>query len=247
MARPASLRGLSRSPWMGSSWPRACSCSMPAGGTARGTTTGAVVPRCRNHRHHRCQPGARSRPRSHRCPGQRLARPGAGRLVRTLDDADQDGTPGECSPIPSHVHGPAHVGRGTGRITRMDGSTKPGADVPGTPPVTASARSPANSTSTAARSGASSRKNVSAGGGALPRRDVPPLRHDTLLRPPYVMNTASRHQSACACSGENPEPERPLLRHPARCSGLHGATRRRAFSCIACFIRFISFSPRYAL
>ncbi len=34
---------------------------------------------------------------------------------------------------------------------------------------------------------------------------------------------------------------------PARCGGLHGVTRRGAFSCIACFIRFILFPPQYAL
>jgi hypothetical protein len=51
------------------------------------TTTGTVVPRCRHPGHDRRQPGAWPWPRPHRCPGQRLARPGPSRLVRTPDDA----------------------------------------------------------------------------------------------------------------------------------------------------------------
>ena len=40
-----------------------------------------LVPWCRDRRHHQCQPGARPGSRTHRCIGQRLARPGAGRFV----------------------------------------------------------------------------------------------------------------------------------------------------------------------
>jgi hypothetical protein len=48
------------------------------------------VPRRRHSGHGRRQPGARPGPRTHRRPGQRLARPGTGWLVRAADDADQD-------------------------------------------------------------------------------------------------------------------------------------------------------------
>src|ERR1022692_2345060 len=51
---------------------------------------GALVPRRWHHGHDRRQPGARHRPRPDRRAGQRLASPGAGWLLRTAHDPDQD-------------------------------------------------------------------------------------------------------------------------------------------------------------
>lgn len=54
------------------------------------TSPGALVPWSGHPGHDRRQPGARPRPWPDRRPGQRLARPGLGRFVRTPDDAHQE-------------------------------------------------------------------------------------------------------------------------------------------------------------
>ncbi len=78
---------------------------------APGTTPGTLVPRRRHHRHHRRQPGTRPRPWPDRCPGQRLASPGARRLLRATHDPHQDRPPSRNQARSDHPGEPATADR----------------------------------------------------------------------------------------------------------------------------------------
>jgi hypothetical protein len=74
----------------------------PVGNSAEGLiAAGALVPGRRDRGHCRRQPGARSRPRPGRSPGQRMAGAGAGWLLRTAHDADQDWEAVATEPAPA--------------------------------------------------------------------------------------------------------------------------------------------------
>lgn len=70
------------------------------------TTPSRVEPSRRHRGYDRCQPSSRSEPWPHRCPGERMARPGPSRFVRTAHAAHQrpntvasaDATPDSSAP-----------------------------------------------------------------------------------------------------------------------------------------------------
>ena len=124
-----------------------------------GTTAGRLEPGHRDRGHGRRQPGTRRRPRPGRRAGQRVARTGAGRLVRTADDAIRTGRgtrTGDTGPdLSTSLHHRWRKKHHWNCRLRQPWSTP---SAPGTERAAASAPSPANSTSTAARSNASSTK-----------------------------------------------------------------------------------------
>jgi hypothetical protein len=92
------------------------------------TTVGALVPGRRHRSHHRRQPGPRPRPRTCWRTGQRLARPGPGRLLRTPHDPDPNRT--TCG---GEIHfcvscGPGCAGSGARYATRASSHASGGAD-----------------------------------------------------------------------------------------------------------------------
>ena len=120
-------------------------------------TIGALVPGRRHRRHHRRQPGPRPGPRTYRRTGQRLARPGPGRLRRTPHDPHRDRATHRDDSHPHVSRRPGCADRGARCATRANWHASGGAD--GTGPAQRRpqpARQSANSASTAARSNASS-------------------------------------------------------------------------------------------
>jgi hypothetical protein len=74
------------------------------------------------------QPGARPGPRPHWSPGQRLARPGPCRFLRTPDDTHQNGKPTEQHARSLPGNAPRRANRGRRRTTNTTPSAKRRAD-----------------------------------------------------------------------------------------------------------------------
>ena len=104
------------------------------GGTGRqssgsaGTTAGRLEPGHRDRGHRRCQPGPWRGPRPGRSAGQRLARFGAGRLLRAAHDVNscRAWCAGRCHRVRTAV--PACTAAGASSATGTIGCVMPGAD-----------------------------------------------------------------------------------------------------------------------
>ena len=94
------------------------------------TTFGALEPWCWHCHHDRRQPGSRPRPRPDRCPGQRLARPGAGRCLRVARDPHQSRAPSRRRIRTERRAAPRRANRRTGRTTRTRGCPNAGTNSP---------------------------------------------------------------------------------------------------------------------